>query len=128
MLMGLVALLCGCSKVQKTFTWTGEKEIKAEGGTVVWTPEVKGPHHWPEITAVVARVENVSGTEIIESEIIENPELPIEGEWYKVTGKLNEVIIDFKPNTTPYSRSITIHLDNPPGGYAFGVSQKSGIQ
>ena len=54
--------------------------------------------------------------------------MTIEGEWYKVTGKLNQIIIEFEPNTTPYSRSIAVSLDNPPGGYGFSVSQKEGTE
>ena len=62
------------------------------------------------------------------NQLFENPGLTIEGEWYKVTGKLNQIIIEFEPNTTPYSRSIAVSLDNPPGGYGFSVSQKEGTE
>lgn len=123
----LAVLSASCAKVEKTFSWTGEREVGAEGGTVVWTPKVEDPYHWPEFKAVVTRVDDMSENEIIESELFENPGLTIEGEWYKVTGKLNQIIIDFEPNTTPYSRSIAISLDNPPGGYGFTVSQKAGV-
>lgn len=65
--------------------------------------------------------------EIIESTVIKNPDLEVGGEWYKVTGKLNEIIIEFESNPTPYTRSLTISLANPPRGYAFSVTQKSEI-
>lgn len=126
-LMGLISFLLGCSKVEKAFVWTGERVVSAEGGTVVWTPDVKDPHHWPQFTAIVARVDNVTENEIIESTVIKNPDLEVGGEWYKVTGKLNEINIEFESNPTPYTRSLTISLANPPGGYAFSVTQKSKI-
>lgn len=126
-IIGLMVLLCGCSKVIKTFNWTGQREVPAEGGSATWTPNVKDPHHWPEFTAIVTRVENTSDNEVIESELFEKPELTLTGEWYKVTGELNKITIDFKQNTTPYSRSISVYLDNPPGGYGFSVCQKPGI-
>lgn len=125
--MGLISFLLGCSKAEKTFVWTGERVVSAEGGTVVWTPDVKDPHHWPQFTAIVAKVDNVTENEIIESTVIKNPDLEVGGEWYKVTGKLNEIIIEFESNPTPYTRSLTISLANPPGGYAFSVTQKSEI-
>lgn len=127
-LLTLTMLSVSCAKVEKTFTWTGEREVGAEGGTIVWTPNVEDPHHWPEITAIVVRVDDVSKNEIIESLLFEKPGLTIEGEWYKVTGKLNQIIIEFEPNTTPYSRSIAVSLDNPPGGYGFSVSQKKELK
>lgn len=126
-LLGLAVSLFSCSKVEKTFVWAGDREISAEGGTIVWTPDVKDPHHMPEFTSILIQVENVSENEIIESKIIENPDSEVEGEWYKVTGKLNEIIIEFGSNTTPFTRSITISLANPPGGYAFSVRQKPEI-
>ena len=126
-LLTLTMISASCAKVEKTFTWTGEREVGAEGGTVVWTPKVEDPHHWPEITAIVVRVDDVSKNEIIESQLFENPGLSVEGEWYKVTGKLNEIVIEFAPNLTPYSRSISIQLDSPPGGYGFNVTQKPGV-
>lgn len=126
-LVGLIVSLSGCSKVEKTVVWTGEREVSAEGGTVVWTPNVKDPHHMPEFKSILVQVENVSENEIIESKIIENPDSKVEGEWYKVTGKLNEIIIEFESNNTPYTRSITISLANPPEGYAFSVTQKPEI-
>lgn len=126
-LVGLIVSLYGCSKVDKTFVWTGQREVSAEGGRIVWTPDVKNPRHMPEFTSILVQVENVSENEIIESMIIENPDSEVEGEWYKVTGKLNEIIIEFQSNTTPYTRSLTVSLANPLGGYAFSVSQKPGI-
>lgn len=126
-LVGLIVSLYGCSKIEKTFVWTGEREVSAEGGIIVWTPDVKDPHHMPEFTSILVQVENVSENEIIESKIIENPDSEVEGEWYKVTGKLNEIIIEFEPNTTLYTRSLTISLANPPEGYAFSVSQNPQI-
>lgn len=125
-IMAAVVCLWGCSKVEKTFIWTGQREVSEEGGTVVWTPNIKDPHHWPQFTAIVARVDNVTENLIIESTVIKNPDLEVGGEWYKVTGKLNEIIIEFESNPTPYTRSLTISLANPPGGYAFSVSQSPG--
>lgn len=126
-LLTLTIISASCAKVEKTFTWTGEREVGAEGGTVVWTPNVEDPHHWPEFKAVVAQVYDETGNEVIESKIFENPDLEVEGEWYKVTGKLNEVIVEFKPNTTPFPRSVTVTLKNPLGGFSFGVNQNAGI-
>lgn len=120
-------LSVSCAKVEKTFTWTGEREVGAEGGTIVWTPKVEDPHHWPEFLAVVAQVYDETGNEVIESKIFENPDLEVEGEWYKVTGKLNEVIVEFKPNGTPYSRTVSVTLDDPLGGFTIGVNQNAGI-
>ena len=126
-LVGLIVSLFGCSKVEKTFVWTGEREVSAEGGTTVWTPNIKDPHHMPEFKSILVQVENVSENEIIESKIIENPDSEIDGGWYKINGKLNEITIEFESNTTPYTRSLTITLANPPEGYAFSVTQKSKI-
>lgn len=39
-LLTLTIISASCAKVEKTFTWTGEREVGAEGGTVVWTPNV----------------------------------------------------------------------------------------
>lgn len=126
-LLTLTMLSVSCAKVEKTFTWTGEREVGAEGGTVVWTPNVEEPHHWPEFKAIVVQVYSEGGDEVIESEIFENPDLEVEGEWYKVTGKLNEVIIEFKSNGTPYSRTVSVTLDDPLGGFTIGVNQNAGI-
>lgn len=126
-LLTLTIISASCAKVEKTFTWTGEREVGAEGGTIVWTPNVEDPYHWPEITAIVVQVYSEGGDEVIESEIFENPDLEVEGKWYKVTGKLNEVIIEFKPNGTPYSRTVSVTLDDPLGGSTIGVNQNAGI-
>lgn len=75
----------------------------------------------------MAQVYDETGNEVIESKIFENPDLEVEGEWYKVTGKLNEVIVEFKPNTTPFPRSVTVALKDLLGGFSFGVNQNAGI-
>ena len=126
-LLLLALMSAACAKVDKSYIWTGEKEVSAEGGSVKWTPKVEDPHHWPEFQAVVAQVYDETGNEVIESKIFENPDLEVEGEWYKVTGKLNEVIVEFKPNTTPFPRSVTVTLKDPFGGFSFGVNQNAGI-
>ena len=126
-LLALTIISASCAKVEKTFTWTGEREVGAEGGTIVWTPNVEDPHHWPEFKAIVVQVLSKDGDEVIESEMFENPDLEVEGEWYKVSGKLNEVIIEFKPNSTPYSRSVSVTIKDPLGGFTIGVNQNAGI-
>ena len=126
-LLTLTIISASCAKVEKTFTWTGEREVGAEGGTIVWTPNVEDPYHWPEFKAIAVQVYSEGGDEVIESEIFENPDLEVEGEWYKVTGKLNEVIVEFKPNTTSFPRSVTVTLKDPFGGFSFGVNQNAGI-
>ena len=126
-LLTLTIISASCAKVEKTFTWTGEREVGAEGGTVVWTPNVEDPHHWPEFKAIAGQVYSEGGDKVIESEIFENPDLEVEGKWYKVTGKLNEVIIEFKSNGTPYSRTVSVTLDDPLGGFTIGVNQNAGI-
>lgn len=36
--------------------------------------------HWPEFTAILTRVENISDNEVIESELFEKPELTLTGD------------------------------------------------
>ncbi len=75
----------------------------------VWTPKVDNPYIHPELEAITIHIHK-SDFEIISSKLIENPVLPIDGEWYKVVSDINNITITFDANNTPYSRSIAIYL------------------
>ncbi|MDE5609239.1 MAG: hypothetical protein K2I66_02510 [Bacteroidales bacterium] len=109
--------LCSCNRC-KIITWRGDKEIPAEGGTVVWKPVIDDVRLTPVIRAASFGFHDsnddwVSTQLDIDSLIIKKESYEkLVGEWYEVVASINAVSITLSPNDTSFKRVIQVTIDD----------------
>lgn len=111
--------------------WRGDKEIPADGGTVVWKPVIDDTRLIP--TFVAGYLEFYDSNDDWSTVTLDIDSLKIEkagyekiqGEWYEVVASMNAVSITLSSNDTPFKRGIVIDIDDGQGkgGQAVMASQ-----
>lgn len=122
----LVALgLSSCAKADRNMLWVGDKEVPAEGGTVVWKP-FKNKNLFPDIMDIAVFFYNSDGyavdsniTKTDSERVIKDHYEKFEGEGYEIVASLKSLSLKLTPNETPYRRDVNITFTD---GYTLGIN------